>query len=462
MADSTVNLKVKTTGAEKAESSFRNLGKSMVGFATKASVASVAIIAISKGIFNIAKDAGRIEGVANAFARMGGNISKLRKATAGTVDDFTLMSTAVKASQLGVTGLADKLAFAKLRARETGEEVGVLTQQLILGIGRQSVMRLDDLGISLVRVREEIKNTGSFADALNKIIAEDLGSEKNKKALSALADEAESIGTGFTNAWDSAKGFIGVIAGKVSDDTGLGAWIKKQLGGLKMMFDLQSGLGGKPSDPQDNEAEVVDQRANAYAKWVLELELANEKKAQELAFMQQYIAESIGVVEQIHAQAEGYDMMTAKIENLEGPIKKVAALPEKMVIEMETNFQKVEPLANNLISTFDYIFTEVLIRENDFLTAMLAGFKGMLASMAAEMAAKAAVFGIFSMFGAAPVGTLLNYATGGMFSHDGGGMSPSRSGGGNTTNINMPNVAMINSRSIGQINQALSRHRRLH
>jgi len=134
------------------------------------------------------------------------------------------------------------------------------------------------------------------------------------------------------------------------------------------------------------------------------------------------------------------------------------------------NFQKIKPLADNLLNTFDFIFTETLIREKNFGDSMVAAFKGMLERMVADLLAKSALFGILSLFGGGPTNPItgaatgfLDFVTGGIFSHEGGGFSPSRSpSAGSSVTINMPNVSMINSRSISQLNQALSRHNRLH
>jgi len=131
-----------------------------------------------------------------------------------------------------------------------------------------------------------------------------------------------------------------------------------------------------------------------------------------------------------------------------------------------SNLEAIQPTINTLVDSFDYIFTETLIRQQNFGDALVAGLRGTLERLAAEIAAKAVVFGLLSMIpglgpalGATGFG---NFITQGLFSHDGAGLSPSRSSGGGGVTINMPNVSMINSRSIRQIKQSLSRYDRLH
>ena len=461
-----VNIKVKTTGAKKAETSFQKIGKTLLAFG--AAAASVAIVA--KSIGAIVDRAGKLEGVTNAFGRMGGNLRRLQDATDNTVDNFTLMATAVKASQLGVTGLADKLAFAKLRARETGEEVSVLTEQLILGIGRQSVMRLDDLGISLVRVRKEMKATGSFAAALDKIISEDMSSPENQKALSELADSSEALATGFKNAADN----VGTFLTTVTNPGGALGWITDLVDTVGRYFEVQAQFAaGDPyaghikvvGEAASEAGEKVDQFAEDYAKWVFALEAAQAKKAEELEFWRMYTAEMNLVAQEILPMAtQGISRMTAEFKKQEGPIKRIAESTYNWTEGIQSTAEQLSGISNQLIDSFDYIFTETLIREQNFADAMVAGFRGMLERMIAEMAAKAAVFGILNAitggsFGIA-AGGIGSFITGGLFSHDGAGLSPR--GGGSTVNINMPNVAMINSKSIRQIKQAISRDDRLH
>ena len=153
-------------------------------------------------------------------------------------------------------------------------------------------------------------------------------------------------------------------------------------------------------------------------------------------------------------------MMTARAFEHLGPEANKAI--GKFADHFETTAEKFQVFSNQLLSTFDFVFTEALIREKNFADSMVAGFRGMLERMVAEMLARAAVFGV------------LNFITGGAFGIGAGGfssfvtapitgVSPSvGSRGSSTTNINMPNVTMINSRSIGQIKQALTLHDRRH
>lgn len=120
--------------------------------------------------------AAEIEGVKPAFDALNRPdlLSQLRVATKGTISDLELMKQAVQYNNLGLPldRMATALQFARIRARETGQSVDYLVQSIVNGIGRQSVLILDNLGISAAKVREEVAKTGDFGEAAFKIIEE--------------------------------------------------------------------------------------------------------------------------------------------------------------------------------------------------------------------------------------------------------------------------------------------------
>ena len=475
-----VDIPVRTTGSKKAEGDFKRLGGALQGsikqFAGMA-LAAVSVGFVARGISDLVQRAGKVQGVARAFEQLGTNIEELKKATDGTVDTFTLMQTAVKASQLGVGDLAEKLEFAKLRARQTGEEVGFLTEQIILGIGRQSVMRMDDLGLSITMIRDRMKETGSFAEAISQIIKEELASPENQKILSELADNVERLGAAWKNVSDAFGDFIIAATNVKGSFSFVTEWIDK----ITFYFQTQAALErGDPfaghikvvGDAAEEAIPKVDALTEAYNKWVLELEIATAKKEQELGFMQRYIAESIGVVEVIYSQVEGYERLNFEVDKfghmmdkqIPEAIKGVAKEMDKFNPKLSEAAIVAQEVGNQFVGSFDYMFTQVYENELVFLDNLFNAFKSTLERMVAEMLARAAVFGILSLIpGVGGTGSFFDFAIKPALGIS--GISPTvseRSGGGSTTNINMPNVTMINSKSISQINQMLTRHKRLH
>lgn len=160
-------------------------------------------------ITNFAKEAFRAaavaEGVEKAFNKLGVSLNQLKRATRGTVDEFKLMQSAVQASNLGVPvqQLATLFEFAQKRAEETGESVEYLTQSIVTGIGRKSVLILDNLGLSSIRINNEFRKMGDFGAAVGKIVREE---------LSKMGDTSETAATKIQKteaAFEDLKGRIG-------------------------------------------------------------------------------------------------------------------------------------------------------------------------------------------------------------------------------------------------------------
>lgn len=161
--------------------------------------------------------AAETEGVERAFNRLNDPnlLQNLREATKGTVSDLELMKNAVQFSNFGlpVDKLATALAFARQRAADTGQSVDYLVQSIVTGIGRQSPLILDNLGINAKRVSEEFKRTGNFAEAAFKIIQEE--GMKATETVGTFAEEQARINAtiqnaqaGFGKYFNEFKGFL--------------------------------------------------------------------------------------------------------------------------------------------------------------------------------------------------------------------------------------------------------------
>jgi hypothetical protein len=126
------------------------------------------------------KLAAQTEGVSRAFAGLNDPslLNNLRIATRNTVTDLQLMQKAVQAKnfQIPLEQLATYFEFATKRAIQTGESVDYLVDSIITGIGRKSVLVMDNLGISAVALQTEIERVGDFGTAAGNIIRSELTS----------------------------------------------------------------------------------------------------------------------------------------------------------------------------------------------------------------------------------------------------------------------------------------------
>ena len=162
-------------------------------------VSITGILLLTRQIVQFGKETaeleGRIQGVEAAFKRLNDPelLSNLQKATKGTVDELQLMQVAVQANNFKIPMdlFAKGLEFATRRAKETGQSVDYLVQSFTTGIGRKSMMILDNLGISVIELGKEFKKTGDFAKAVSNIIDREMKSAGS--TIKTSADRAQEF-----------------------------------------------------------------------------------------------------------------------------------------------------------------------------------------------------------------------------------------------------------------------------
>ena len=131
-------------------------------------------------IIQFTKQAAKIQDMQRAFTSLSGgtlnatsSISKLRDATNGTLSNFDLLQQANNAMILGVTKNSDEMAnmfdMAQRLGNALGVDVNTSIQSLVTGIGRQSRLMLDNIGI-IVKSNDAYKTyareVGKTADTL--------------------------------------------------------------------------------------------------------------------------------------------------------------------------------------------------------------------------------------------------------------------------------------------------------
>ena len=207
-----VQISANTSEFNKSLKDTQNTLKNFVGnFQSAAAAIGVGFGAQQVGQFAIetAKLAGQADAVRVAFERLPEAtklMSQLKQATSNTVSEFDLMKAAVKASnfQIELSQLPKLLQFATLRAQQTGQSVDYLVESIIMGIGRKSPMILDNLGISLVRLREKLKGVGTesasvaqMTEVVGQIANEDL---QNMSGFATnAATKIEQIAAAYTD-----------------------------------------------------------------------------------------------------------------------------------------------------------------------------------------------------------------------------------------------------------------------
>jgi hypothetical protein len=163
--------------------------------------ASFAVDAIRQFVTESVELANQAEGVKVAFDRLNDPqlLSKLQTATAGTVDDLKLMQLAVNAKnfQIPMDVLAKGLEFAQRRAQDTGQSVDFLVDSFVNGLGRESVMVLDNLGIKAADLRKRMADGGTMADAVGQIMDESFAEAGERVESTSMKIDAQR--TAITN-----------------------------------------------------------------------------------------------------------------------------------------------------------------------------------------------------------------------------------------------------------------------
>ena len=161
--------------AKKAREALEALGKIGGTLKTALTVGLGAVTALGAGAVKLAADASGIPAIAQSFFQLGGSIETMRKSTAGMVSDAELMKNYNLAAQLVSRSFAEDLpqamGYLQKVAAATGQSMDYMVNSLIVGVGRESKMILDNLAIQVdVTAASEAyaKSLGKKTDALTK------------------------------------------------------------------------------------------------------------------------------------------------------------------------------------------------------------------------------------------------------------------------------------------------------
>ena len=203
MAKNTHIIEVKTIGANKSKKQIDGIGGSITGMATKIAGATAAVYAVKKAMdiaFDLTRQAGKVAGLERGFDNLGkklgftsDSLGKLRKAVNGTVDDMALMEQANNAMMLGVVSSDEEMAQLFDTAQRLGQALGVDTKDavnsLVTGMGRQSKLMLDNLGI-MVNMEDAYE---TYAESLGKTTEELTDAEKKTAFNNATLEESQRL-----------------------------------------------------------------------------------------------------------------------------------------------------------------------------------------------------------------------------------------------------------------------------
>lgn len=189
------------TAVDKYSAEFKKAETSMDKFRVSAElVATAAITALVAFSASAVQAAMKMLPIEKSFARLAENsgefVKELRYATSETVNDFELMSNANKALLLGLDqeALPNLFKNAAIVGRAAGRTTTEAISDITLGIGRQSRLILDNLGI-IIRAENVYEDYAqSIGKATDSLTAQEKQTAFTQAAMDALNDKAQELG----------------------------------------------------------------------------------------------------------------------------------------------------------------------------------------------------------------------------------------------------------------------------
>lgn len=202
---------------KKGTKGFRIMGGSIATARSAMLLYAFSIGAVVKAMGNLVREAGRFEAVSSGFANLGEaagftseSMSDLRDATKNTVSDMELMKQANNALILGVSKNSDEMSELFNAATRLGAALGRDTlssvESLVTGIGRQSRLMLDNLGIIVKSEEAYTKYANQIGTSSDKLTDHQKKLAFTEEAMTKISEAVDRLGKDFvTNEQKIAK-----------------------------------------------------------------------------------------------------------------------------------------------------------------------------------------------------------------------------------------------------------------
>lgn len=228
-----VNINIKTKGGKNAEKTFSKVEGSIKSVAMSAVRAGAAFFggrAILQGMSTAVRMSAEMEGVKRGFDNLAKStgfsanaFDNFNEATDGTMDAMELMQQANNAMLLGITDNEEQMAemfdTAQRLAEAVGKDTAFGVESLVTGLGRQSKMMLDNLGImfDVEKANEEYaksigKTTKNLTDQERKTAFTNKALEEAKRLVSNLGEEVPTTNRSLLS-MSSAFGDLAITLG---------------------------------------------------------------------------------------------------------------------------------------------------------------------------------------------------------------------------------------------------------
>ena len=371
---------------------FGNLGQ-VIG----ASFAVAAIQDFASESIRLAREA---EGVRNAFLQLNNPqvLDNLRAAVKGTVSDLELMKSANQAKSIGIDmqDLGKVMQYVSRYARATGQDMNTLMSDATLELVRQTGLRLDQLGISLVEVRKRMKETGDFTSAVLAEMAEksaalgdqgETAAEKLDRLNATIENQKVAIGDKLLPVY---SWFLEQLQQILELGPRVGDALAEITGAvMRVPVALLGGLDQAKGQGMQGEKDFLMGRQNALAaalaagKGPKAFSAEGPKKVSEtLALLRGQLADYNTQLEQAEIGSKAFttaktkvEQLTARIKELTEPVKKVFVPPTAEATKLVS--KGLIPVTNELTYQDRVLRSSVIPAYDDF-TKMIQGAREQL------------------------------------------------------------------------------------
>ena len=246
----------KALGFGKADKKVKKLSKSMKNFAGGLATAGAAYKALGE-VVEGAKLSAQLEGVESAYTNMSkelgfsvGAFKKFDNALDGTVNKLELMKVANTAMTLGITDnedqMADMLDIAQRLAKGLGEDTLFGVESLVPGLGRQSVLMLDNLGVMVDQKTAQEKYAKSIKKTVNQLSDADKKQAFMNEALEQGRRKVDAMGEEYMTTSDKIAKFetsyknLQLSLGAAVIDTGIISWMENLADSITGLIEIRA------------------------------------------------------------------------------------------------------------------------------------------------------------------------------------------------------------------------------
>jgi len=362
-------------------------------------------------------------------------IEDLRRMSGETLSTSQIMEKASQAMILGIdpTKLAKMMEISRASARAFGKDVGFMFESIAVGVGRQSKLILDNLGIivsagdayekyakTLGKSAKELTETErkqAFLNAtleageriLEKIdISTMTNLEKMQKLKAGWQDMAEKIGQALWLVLGFIQGFMNqIISGFFTLLEVAGTVFQKMLVPLIKFYEILGKLPGHMGETYRQAAESVRKLSNS---------IEQNKEVFELA-----------AVESAKVAMEQYDLVFAKVKDtgdktaeiLKNVAKQVGENAEEVGKQFNAMHELVKQTASNMQNAFSNLFFKAFTGELRNVKEVFADFGRAMLQTISQILAKIVMIKLLTAFAGGAGGSIFGVPVGSLF-HEGG------------------------------------------